>query len=193
MEYTAKRFNKEGFITYAKNIINAYGIIVSVHNVIKEVAEKMNGKVLNKRFQTEIENELKARNIGASVYISNDNWDGYKSLKIYLSRRDCQINGDTIYFDREMNYYWFYNITNDFTNEECRISAEKVTAECDMMIEGANKSSDVWQDAVDNYDKYDKQVKEAVKALGMALDGVNRHFRPNKIDFYDWEKAIGNR
>ena len=105
MDYTAKRFNKEGFITYASNIINGYNVIVKVHNIIKSVAEKMNGKVLNKRFQTEIENELKNACVPASVYITDDRWDKHKELKIYLDKRDCQINGSTIYFDKEMGYF----------------------------------------------------------------------------------------
>lgn len=190
MEYTAKRFNKEGFITYASNIINGYNVIVKVHNIIKSVAEKMNGKVLNKRFQTEIENELKNACVPASVYITDDSWDKHKGLKIYLDRRDCQINGSTIYFDNEMGYYWFYNITKDFADENGRIVSDKVFCECDKLIEGASQSISEWQDAIDNYDKYNAQLKEAVKTLGNALKGINYRFKPNKIDSYDWESAI---
>jgi hypothetical protein len=189
---TANRCNKkEDFVKYGNAIIGGYKTIISVFQIIAESAKKMNGKVFNKRFQTEIENRLKDCKIGANISISDSYNMGYKTLKIYLFNRDTQINGSTIYFDKEIYHTSIHNCEKAFVNAEGRIVAEGAENECNEQIKLCNEQTEKWEDAIENYDRYKEQVENAVKQLGEALKGLNGFFRPSQIDSYDWEKAIG--
>ena len=99
MNYLAKEYNNEAFQQYGSAIIRGYQDTIEVLKVIIEAGAKMNGKVLNKRFITEIESNLKVK---AIVSISDKFNLGYRSLNIYLENRSININGSWIYFDNQI-------------------------------------------------------------------------------------------
>lgn len=192
MEYTAKKFKfKEDFIKYAKAVVNGYCEIISTFGVIAEAGKKFDGKVFNKRFNTEIENQLKEKGIPTFVGISDPYSMGYKTLKVYLRNRDICINGNCYYFDKEIAVASIHNCESSFINEEGRIIGEKVAETCNEEIKMCEEQVKKWNDAIEHYDEYTAQLENAVKQFGEALRGLNRLFRPSQIDSYDWETAIG--
>lgn len=190
MIYTTatKFYRKEDFVKYGNAVISGYKTIIAVYKIIAESAKKMEGKVFNKRFRTEIEKRLNECKIGANIGISDTDNIGHNTLKIYLFRRDTQINGSTIYFDNEIYYTSIHNCENVFVNDEGRIVSESAENECNEQIKLCNEQIENWEDAIENYDRYKAQIEGALKQLGEALKGLNVLFRPSQIDSYDWER-----
>ena len=189
MNYLAKEYNNEAFQQYGSAIIRGYQDTIEVLKVIIEAGAKMNGKVLNKRFITEIESNLKVK---AIVSISDKFNLGYRSLNIYLENRSININGSWIYFDNQIYCRYIHNVEQSFLNDEGRIDCAKVETACNEQIEQACKYIRKWEDAMSNYDKYTEQLKKAVLDFGNALKGLSDFFTPSQLDKYDWESAVEN-
>lgn len=190
MDYLAKQYDKKAFGEYGKAIIDGYLDIVEVLNIVKGVAQKMNGKVLNKRFITEIETQLASHPFAKARLSMDDQYNlGYRDINIYLEHRSISINGSWVYFDSQIYCRNIHNVEKSFCNEEGRLDCAKVEACCDDYINQCKKYMTKWQDAIDNYDTYTAQLKNAVIALGKALNGLNDYFMPSDISKYDWEHA----
>jgi hypothetical protein len=190
MNYLAKQYNKEAFQQYAAAIIGGYQDIIEVLKAIIEVGAKMDGKVLNKRFITAIEEKINV----AIVSMSDQYNLGYRDLHIYLNNRSININGSWEYFDKQICCNYIHNIEKSFCEYESenlkvnpRIVCSKVEATCNEYIETCCKYIRKWQDASDNYDKYTEQLKNAVRQFGEAMKGLNDYFCPSEIYKYDWE------
>jgi len=189
MNYLAKEYSNEAFQQYGSAIIRGYQDTIEVLKVIIEVGAKMNGKVLNKRFITEIESNLKVK-----AYVSmGDKYNfGYRSLNIYLENRSILINGSWVYYDNQIYCRNIHNVEKSFLNDEGRIDCAKVEEACNEQIEQACKYIRKWEDAMSNYDKYTEQLKKAVLDFGKALEGLSDFFTPAQLDKYDWENAVEN-
>lgn len=190
MNYFAKNYKKEAFQQYAAAIIGGYQDIIEVLKAIIEVGAKMDGKVLNKRFITAIEEKINV----AIVSMSDQYNLGYRDLHIYLNNRSININGSWEYFDKQICCNYIHNIEKSFCEYESenlkvnpRIVCSKVEATCNEYIETCCKYIRKWQDASDNFDKYTEQLKNAVRQFGEAMKGLNDYFCPSEIYKYDWE------
>lgn len=190
MNYLAKQYNEEAFQQYAAAIIGGYQDIIEVLKAIIEVGANMDGKVLNKRFITAIEEKINV----AIVSMSDQYNLGYRDLHIYLNNRSININGSWVYFDKQICCNYIHNVEKSFCEYESenlkvnpRIVCSKVEATCNEYIETCCKYIRKWQDASDNYDKYTEQLKNAVRQFGEAMKGLNDYFCPSEIYKYDWE------
>lgn len=190
MNYFAKNYKKEAFQQYAAAIIGGYQDIIEVLKAIIEVGAKMDGKVLNKRFITAIEEKINV----AIVSMSDQYNLGYRDLHIYLNNRSININGSWEYFDKQICCNYIHNVEKSFCEYESenlnvnpRIVCSKVEATCNEYIETCCKYIRKWQDASDNFDKYTEQLKNAVRQFGEAMKGLNDYFCPSEIYKYDWE------
>ena len=187
MNYFARNYKKEAFQQYAAAIIGGYQDTIEVFKAIIEVGAKMDGKVLNKRFITAIEEKVNV----AMVSMSDQYNLGYRDLHIYLNHRSISINGSWGYFDKQVCCNYIHNVEKSFcemdSNGNARIVCSKVEATCNEYIESCCKYIRKWQDASDNFDKYTEQINKAVREFGKALQGLNDYFCPSEICKYDWE------
>ena len=187
MNYLARNYKKEAFQQYAAAIIGGYQDTIEVFKAIIEVGAKMDGKVLNKRFITAIEEKINV----AIVSMSDQYNLGYRDLHIYLNNRSININGSWEYFDKQVCCNYVHNVEKSFcemdSNGNARIVCSKVEATCNEYIESCCKYIRKWQDASDNYDKYTEQLKNAVRQFGEAMKGLNDYFCPSEICKYEWE------
>ena len=190
MNYFARNYKKEAFQQYAAAIIGGYQDIIEDLKAIIEVGAKMDGKVLNKRFITAIEEKINV----AIVSMSDQYNLGYRDLHIYLSNRSININGSWEYFDKQICCNYIHNVEKSFCEYESenlkvnpRIVCSKVEATCNEYIETCCKYIRKWQDASDNFDKYTEQINKAVREFGKAVQGLNDYFCPSEICKYDWE------
>lgn len=192
MDYLAKQYNKEAFKEYGNAIIEGYQDVVEVLTIVKESAAKMDGKVLNKRFMTEIESRLAVHPFTKARLSLSDQYNmGYRDINIYLEHRSVCISDSWIYFDNQIYCRNIHNVEKAFcefdSNVNARIVCSKVTAYCDEYIEQCKKYMTKWQDAIDNYDKYTEQLKNAVRQFGEAMNGLSDYFTPSQLSKYDWE------
>lgn len=190
MNYLAKEYSNEAFQQYGSAIIRGYQDTIEVLKVIIEVGAKMNGKVLNKRFITEVENSMKEQGLKAFVSMGDKFNLGYRSLNIYLENRSTLINGSWVYYDNQIYCRYIHSVEASFLNDEGRIDCAKVEAACNEEIEQACKYIRKWEDAMSNYDKYTEQLKKAVLDFGNAMKGLSDFFTPSQLDKYDWENAV---
>ena len=187
METTARKYKKETFIEYAKHIVEGYKTIIAAYGVISKVGLTMHGKVFNKRFESEIEKYCKEEGVNVSIWLNDQYNMGYKDLKIYLQDRSFNGGDCWIYFDNDIYHNSIHNCNNAFVDGNNRIIGVKVAETCNEYIEHCKKEMTKWQDAADNYDKYEEQVKAALKQLNEAFEGLNSLFKPYTISQYDWE------
>lgn len=189
MNYLANNYKKEAFQKYAAAIVGAYQDTIEVYKAIIEVGVKMNGKVLNKRFITAVEEKLK----NAMISMSDQFNLGYRNFEIYIEKRSININGSWIYFDNQLCCKHIHNVEKSFCefdeNANARIVCEKVESTCNEYIEMCCKYIRKWEDAAENFDKYTEQIKKAVREFGKAVEGLNDYFMPSEICRYDWEHA----
>lgn len=190
MNYFARNYKKEAFQQYAAAIIGGYQDTIEIFKAIIEVGAKMDGKVLNKRFITAIEEKINV----AMVSMSDQYNLGYRDLHIYLNNRSININGSWEYFDKQICCNYIHNVEKSFCEYESenlkvnpRIVCSKVEATCNEYIETCCKYIRKWQDASDNFDKYTEQINKAVREFGKAVQGLNDYFCPSEICKYDWE------
>lgn len=192
MNTRVSNFSKEAFLMYAARVIEGFETLTATFKVISEVGStKFDGKVFNARFEHEIENVLKERNICAMLWLNDQYNMGYKDLKISLQDplRSIRIGESWFYIDNDVTSSNIHNCNKEFVDENGRVIGEKLIETCNKYIEQSENYKKRWQDAIDNYDTYAKRVKEAVTALGMALKGVNDFFLPSEICRYDWQSA----
>ena len=191
MNYFAKNYKKETFNEYASYIIGGYKDIIEVLGAIIEVGKNMDGKCLNKRFVTAINEK-----VSPIAFLSMDDQYniGYRSLHIYIEKRSFNDkSGRCIYFDDQVFCRYINNVEATFCNMvdyNWRISSDKIEASCSELIETCHEYIDKWRDASDHFDEYTEQIKNAVREFGKLLQGLNDLFCPSEICKYDWEKAV---
>lgn len=185
MNTIVKDYDKQTFIQYANAICEGYKTIKDIYNVICHVGSKMNGKVLNKRFSTAIEDKLKELNINALVSLNDQFNMGYRDLTIYLQDRSIKVGQTWVYFDENLNYKKIHNADKTFC-ENNRIIFAKIEDYCKDTISRCDKEIAKWSDAATNYDKYKTAIENAVKEFGKAVKNINSLFVPYEIHSYDW-------
>lgn len=193
MDTTAKKYTKETFVNYALHIVEGYKTVIAAYQVISRVGMSMNGKVFNKRFETEIEKHCKEEGVNVSVWMNDQYNMGYKDLKIYIQDRSFSCGGNWIYFDNDIYYNNIHNCNNAFTDNDNRVIGIKVEETCNEYISHCQKEIEKWQDAADNYDRYADQMSAALCQLNESLKGLNPLFKPYTISQYDWESEAKKR
>lgn len=203
MRFT-KRFNEEDASVYVAHMESEFNYISQAIEVIKEVAVKFDGKVHNARFWRAI-NDALGKKIGTRV-LSYD--DGTKSDPInivsfnqYPTRASAKFSlfdrgfalpsrRDTaIYIDADISYTVYLFLEDIVTDN--RISAEKVRTALDEFNNEKQRTLAKYQDALKNWDLYEKEVHEVnayireciakinplfIDETAKNLDGYNIHF-----------------
>lgn len=192
MNTKAKQFCKEVFLEYAKHIIGAYKEVIATYGIISKVGYQLNGKVFNKRFETEIEKHCTEEGINVTIWLGDTYNMGYKDLEIMLQNRSFNGGNTWIYFDSDVYYKRLHNCNKAFVDDNGRIIGKKVEETCNEYVTNCQSMVSQWQDAIDNYDKHAAALAEAVAAFGKAMKGVNQLFKPSQISSFDWEDAARN-
>ena len=166
---------KEANRIYFENLKNKYRVeIMALETIVeslkkfKEVVTKFDGKVYNKRFDTElgkvftVNHDLK--NIPqASFYTSKSYWDK-NSVEVGFTVYNCFINTekDNVYPSVYRNEtYYFLKLSDG------RIIAESINAEIDKVIESRMSTIERFKNHCS--DEYFKEMNEESRKLSEAI------------------------
>lgn len=194
--------DKDEFVAFAEHVVAGYKELKSIYDAFLQTAKEMNGKVCNVRFVNAVQDKIK--NVGYIHYGYDYHSSTEKHFSFSLNNRSYQYRGLCVYFDKKIHYttptrfddkkgMWVYGIVDG--ND--RISFDLAKSIYDFMLfgrktdnesekSGIYHSIELWQDAIDNYDKYTCQIKNTLKQINDTFESMNQLFRPIRIESYDW-------
>lgn len=166
---------KEANRIYFENLKNKYRVeIMALETIVeslkkfKEVVTKFDGKVYNKRFDTElgkvftVNHDLK--NIPqASFYTSKSYWDK-NSVEVGFRLYNCYIKTDNGYISPRVygnETYYFFKLSDG------RIVSESINANIDEVIESRMSTIERFKNHCS--DEYFKEMKEESRKLSEAI------------------------
>ena len=196
MDTKASKYTNETFALYAKALIGGFNTLIATYKIIADVGKKLNGKVFNRRFETLIEKQCEDAKIG--VFVSLDDQDNagdkFKKLMILLQNPTIKSGDIWISFADDLVYYNFiYNCNACFVNNDGKVIGQRVVETCEEKIAKCKEQINIWQDAADNYNKYNNQINDAVKQFGKAVKEINPLFKPGLLSHFDWEQDSPSR
>ena len=193
--------NKERFITISRAQIEEYVAFCNHLNTLLEVAERFDGKVLNVRFKKAVNEacEKVVRSNGTSVprFMLYTNTTGtYEyvngkrvgccqlSLTFGMGNRWVNVGKDRnglpigTYIDDNMylNMYVMGGVTS-----ENRICAQAIRDDVVKKIVDIREEVAVLIDAIENYDYYEKVVRDLRAAIGESVVEINPLLRPKEL------------
>lgn len=173
---------KEQFTQHARAIENAYRDVLKVWGAIEDTAKEMNGKVYNKRFIDAVNGKIEGF---ARVYVDS-NYNNRKQLSIYLKNRSYQYGTYCIYFDKSI-----YNTSIWDLEKECltnwRIDSTKFSAVVAGNIKAIEDKIIIWQQALINFDRDQKKIREALQTLKDTFSDVSPVFKVFELHSFDWD------
>ena len=193
--------NKERFITISRAQIDEYVAFCNHLNTVLEVAERFDGKVLNVRFKKAVNEacEKVVRSSGTSVprfLLSTSTTDMYEhvnckrvgycqlSLTFCMENRWVNVGKDRnglpirTYIDDNMNLNVY---VKDGVTSENRICARAIRDAVVKKIIAIREEVAVLIDAVENYDYYEKVVRDLRAAIGESVVKINPLLRPKEL------------
>lgn len=184
--------NKELYIRYATALIDGIEKVIASFDIIRDVAKKMDGKVMNVRFENAIKELTDANKSGVyyRVYKKSYSFSGNdREMVLYLDVRSVQDTDCTcVYFDKDISNYISYSVERDMLNEG-RISYEKIDTRLNKLEKSYREQIELWRDGINNYDNYKKMLNDALVDFGEKMSKINYLFKPHEIHSYDWESA----
>jgi hypothetical protein len=212
--------NKEGFITISRAQIGEYTAFCNYLNTLLEVAERFDGKVLNVRFSKAVNEacEKVVRSSGTSVprfMLSTSVKDTYEyvngkrvghchlSLIFNMGNRWVNVGEDRNGFPTgtyiDDNMYLNVYIRDGVTSEN-RICAQAIRDAVVEKIVAIREEVAVLIDAIEEYDYYEKAVRDLRAAIGKVVAEINPLFRPKELTAFatfdqlkEGRKAIVNK
>lgn len=175
---------KNDFQELAKHVISAYDEVTKTWQAVEEVAKVMDGKVFNKRFTDAV--NVKCENITRFSVV--DSYGLGKEMNIYLKHRDFTLGTYCVYFDSRVNWRQGMKLDN-ILNDAGRIDAAKASEFVKKMCDNISNEVTRWSDASENWDKYEKKLREALAAFSSAVSEINPMFQPWELHSYDWKNA----
>ena len=193
--------NKERFITVSRAQIGEYTAFCNYLNTLLEVAERFDGKVLNVRFKKAVNEacEKVVRSSGTSVprfMLSTSTTDTYEyvngkrvdhchlSLIFNMENRWVNVGNDRnglpigTYIDDNMHLNVY---VRDGVTSEYRICAQAIRDAVVEKIVAIREEVAVLIDAVEDYDYYEKVVRDLRAAIGESVAEINPLFRPKGL------------
>ena len=180
------RGNKEFFEMYADCLCNAYKDLINSFSIVREVAKKFDGKILNARFEKALREHTDSQKSGVWFSIYKKSYSNEREMVFYVDKRYFTIESGCVYIDSDLGKMISYNVERDFLNEG-RLSYEKLDLLLNQLEERFLKEIERWTDAKENYDSYKKMLSEALADFGEKMKTINSLFKPYEIRSYDWE------
>lgn len=154
--------------------VKAYNDAIKALEVAKTLADKFDGKVINKRF-TKALNEAsdnffgKERQVIFSISPVHYDWSHKQNItqiELYLSDRCKCYEGGCVYIDYDRVHV--YELSNDsecYVNAEGRLNKEVFLKALDKQIENCKDAISKFQLCIDHFDEYLNKVKDFNKKL----------------------------
>lgn len=137
---------------------------------IKPLADKFDGKVINKRFVKAL-NEVSDHNIVIFSLVDKgyDRRVGYneKLINFYLTDRSFKIESQSCWGYIDEDDFTILEIDNDnfYVNADGRLVKDIFIKAIDKTIDRLNRKIEAFQDCIDHFDEYLNEVNKVNKAL----------------------------
>ena len=179
---------KVEFVERAKAIIKGYDELKEIWQAVILTAEKMNGKVFNKRFGDAV-NLITEKKCGRVSFSDPYNM-GYKGMSVFINSRSYKASGGCWdYIDGSLYASRLHNAEKDLLTDG-RIDAAKVKECANNMLSIIASERAKYVDGIKNYDRDQKRKQKALKDLAEAFAKINPLFVPSQLSKYDWEKML---
>lgn len=154
--------------------VKAYNDAIKALEAAKTLADKFDGKVINKRFANAL-NEVSEQTFGGKQMvifsIQQQGYDySYKQnvvqIELYLTDRCKCYDGGCVYIGNDRVHV--YEVSHDskcYVNADGRLDKEMYLKALDKQIDGCKKSVEEYQKCIDHFDEYINKVKEFNKKL----------------------------
>ena len=161
----------ERFKAFTEKEIESLSVIIKVMEKAKNVVKQFDKKVINKRFITALENEIKNDTISFNIkYYStlNDSLIIYnKDKSVYLKDNE----GNNIkYLGVISNYFQDFDIIMD--KQTKRLKAEETLMSIDKTIIRLSLNIDKLMDCIKNFDLYERKTNEIKRLIEQYKDEV---------------------
>lgn len=161
---------KEKVIAKYNKQIEAFKLLVNIIENNKQIIQKFDGKILNKRLVTAIK-EKQGQHTSVTL-----NWPDYNKgrieISLYGDERSVYINGSFIgYID---TYSWTFDV---ICNNEQRIIANKTINNINMNVEYIQQQITELIDCVENFDIYMQKAKEMENMIAKYEEEVPYRLR----------------
>lgn len=143
--------------------------------IIKPLADKFNGKVINKRFTTAMNEVADTEIVRFSIHEKGYNRTAKVNEKVvamYLCDRGFKAENGWEYIDEDNFEVREFSDTDFYINADGRLVKDFFIHAVDNMIEYFKRRIAEYQDCIDNFDKYleeianvNKQINELKKKL----------------------------
>ena len=155
-----QRIDKESFIANAKRENETYKAIIEAINVLTPIAEKYNGKVINKRFVDAVNKALeeKGYKLPYHYYLLHISLDEYNRI-YFIANHPCNI---TIY-PKEYNKPYIVDKRMDYSVFESAI--EKTLKNAAEEIANNERCIASIDDIIQGYKELKKHVKDFMDSL----------------------------
>lgn len=172
---------KERFIAFTNKEIESLFVIIKVMEKAKNVVKQFDKKVVNKRFITALENEIKNYSFGDFIF--GDNEISFR-IKYFDTLNDSLIisykDRDVYLKDDEGNNVKFLGYISN--NSQCfdiimdkstkRLKAEETLIYIDKTIINLSLNIDKLIDCIKNFDLYERKTNEIKRLIEQYKDEV---------------------
>lgn len=153
--------------------VKAYNDAVKALEVAKTLADKFDGKVINKRFVTAL-NEASNKFFGKSNVVFSLCQEGYNyshkqnivQIELYLTDRCKCYEGGCIYIGNDRVRVYEVSTDSDcYINSDGRLNKEIFIKALDKQINNCKEAISKYQLCIDHFDEYLDKVKDFNKKL----------------------------
>ena len=81
------RGNKDFFAMYADCLCNAYNDLINSFAIVREVARKFDGKILNARFEKALREQTDSQKAGVRFSIYKKSYSNEREMEFYVDKR----------------------------------------------------------------------------------------------------------
>ena len=149
----AKYYTKQAFVDYARQQIIENNDIIKAWNIVIPIAEKFDGKVINKRLTTAINNELSK--VFKHSYSSVETFTTYFRLNLSVRDNDSYRVGE---YSCDYTEYTDSTYCQDIT--DIRLEYKKLYPAIIKSIHDLIDMNDKLQYEIDNIDNIEKQFND---------------------------------
>lgn len=159
-----------------KKQVKVYNDAIKALETIKPLADKFDGKVINKRFKDALNDICKDIDVAFSIDEKGYNRYAKVNEKIIVMRlTDRSFPTSEVscgYIDEDRFEIWQVDNEKFYINGDGRLAKDIFIQAVDRMIDVVNERIAQYQDCIDNFDAYMDEVRkvnETIKALGDKL------------------------
>lgn len=169
------QWSKEQMISMYEDMTTFRKVFLDECNVITDNINKFNGKVLNVRFATAV-NEVANPTTNLRLIVKSLTRADNKEMR----EKNCLEAQASVYDDEQRRTFKLFGADSFciYTDENKRILANETKQSMENMIAKLDKRIAEFKDGLDNYDKYYQQVINMRKSIAEYNDTRNFYLCP---------------